>query len=130
MSDVDRDQGSRLKSLIDDLEQRLYDLKHFYVASEINSHCDDLIGEVELTIESAIDHLSKVRTRMTTEINDYRTKLLDRAGEQDSDFQESFTKLSKEASEFKSTTHASASCTASAVAFDKMDGELWQDFIA
>ena len=122
MSNENRDQASRLKSLTDDFEQRLYDLKHFDAASEINSHCDDLIGEVELTIESAMDHLNKVRTRMATEINDYRANLLDTAGEQQSDVQESFTKLSREAADFRSATSDSASCNVSDEALDKMDG--------
>ena len=104
MSTKRPDQTSYLKSLIEDLEQRVYDLSNFDAASEINYHCDDLIGQVTLTIESAMEHLNKVQTRMVNEVNAYRTRRLNaqKLGPELSPGQEKLEKLSTEIEAFKS----------------------------
>ena len=107
MSKQASDQAAKYKSLVEDLEQRIEDLKHSDAASEVNSHCDDLIGQVMLTIESAMDHLNKVQTRMVNEVNEYRTNLLDAAvssKEKLSPAQEELKKLSQEFQGFKSNS--------------------------
>lgn len=96
------EQASHLKSLVDDLEETVYNLRVF----EIHCHCDDLIGQITLTIDSAIEHLNQVKTKMTNQTNDYRTRLVDKAEASKSSHklspaQEEFKKLSKEFQAFK-----------------------------
>ena len=112
MSTESLDHASHIKSLINDLDDRISDLKHFDANSEINFHCDDLIGQVMLTIESAMEHLNKVQTRMVNEVNKYRTDLLNasdlaKSGAKQSPVQERFQTLSAEMSEFKTKALAS-----------------------
>ena len=104
MSTPKRDQASSLKSLIGDLEERIHELKLFDAASEVNLHCDELIGQVTLTIESAMEHLNNVQTRMFNEINQYRAELIDASSSREqSKAKEEFKKLWQEFETFKST---------------------------
>ena len=103
MATPKRDQTSCLKSLIDDLEERIHELKLFDAVSEVNFHCDDLIGQVTLTIESAMEHLNNVQTRMFNEINEYRAALIDASSREQSKAKEELKKLWQELETFKST---------------------------
>ena len=71
------DEAVKLKALIRELEERIYNLRLFDKASEVDAHCDDLIGQVTLNIESAVNRLNKLQDEMIKRINNYRNTLLE-----------------------------------------------------
>ena len=77
MSKSQQDQTSFLKTMLGELDERVSNMRFFDRTYEINTHCDDLVGQVTLATDSAIDDLNKNRKAMINEINSYRTRLLE-----------------------------------------------------
>ena len=70
------DEQDRLRALISELQERIFRLRHFDKSCEINAHCDDLVGQIMITVESAVENLNKMQDSMIKEINQYRDGLL------------------------------------------------------
>ena len=101
------DMGARLKSMVQDLEERVHELKHFNRQSEINAFCDDLEGQVILMSESIMADVAKMQESMLGEIKSYRKRLIESAvnDAQDSDcspLKEELSELASQVEELSS----------------------------
>ena len=72
MSSANNPTRDYIKSLIGDLEERLYNLRIYDGKYEIDAYCDDLQSQVILTIESAIKDLNELQEKLLADINSYR----------------------------------------------------------
>ena len=69
--------NARLISAIDDLRERVYNLRFFDPQSEVNAHCDDLESSVILITESVLNFVAKIRDDLLAKISDYRKSLIE-----------------------------------------------------
>ena len=70
-------------------------MRLFDKTAEINLHCDDLVGQVTLAVESAMEHLNKVQVGLIDEINSYRTGLIQASNGASVEETDEWTNLSK-----------------------------------
>ena len=49
-------------NVMDDLLERVSDLRLFDRTYEVNTYCDDLVSQVLLSVQSAVGHLFKIQT--------------------------------------------------------------------
>ena len=70
-------QGAFLKSAIDDLKEKVYDMKFFDKKEEINVYCDELQCQVLVSIESMIATVNQLKDELLVEIESYRSKLVE-----------------------------------------------------
>ena len=71
------------ESLINELKDQKARLATLDLAEEVNVHCDNLIIDVTLTIQSEVDKLNKLESKLLAEIEEYRQERL-RAHESES----------------------------------------------
>ena len=67
------------ESVMQDLRERLFQLKTFDRAEEIHGHCDELVFLVMATVESAVRHLGEIQEELLDEVACYRDALLEQA---------------------------------------------------
>ena len=65
-----------LKSLMNDLGEKLRKIETFDQSEQINIYCDDLEIQVMEQIESTINHLNQIEKELLAEISGYRLRLL------------------------------------------------------
>ena len=65
-----------LKSMIEEVYEKIESMKCQDGQEEINFYCDSLELEVTETLRSAVEHLNRLQEEFLKEINDYRNKLL------------------------------------------------------
>lgn len=71
--------ASIVDSMIDGLRDRIYSLKGFDSAKEINAYCDDLEAEVLLAVESVMKHVKELQDGLLKKISKYRNELLEKS---------------------------------------------------
>ena len=66
----------KLNAFVGELKERVHNLRHFNKTYEINVYCDDLVSEVTLAVQSAVEHLHIVEADLIGKINKYRDELM------------------------------------------------------
>lgn len=67
---------AKLKSTLDDLDERVHQLETLDPRSEINVYCDELEIDVLSSVESAVKHLKTLQDNWLAEIKAYRDELM------------------------------------------------------
>ena len=62
---------------MDELREKIHELRSFNGREEINSYCDDLVSQVILAAESAHKHVENNQNLLISEIDAYRVRLLE-----------------------------------------------------
>ena len=106
MMEVDQveDMGALVKSAVDDLRERVYNLKLFDGTNEINTYCEDLQSQVIMTAESLIKKVNEFEKEMLKQIESYRSRLISHEAEGSNDHDSlklELTQFSEEVEAFK-----------------------------
>ena len=74
---TEENKGAQLKSMVDDLLERVNSLRSFDHKNEIHAYCDDLASQVVMSAESMVKAINQLQENLLSEIDLYRQRLVD-----------------------------------------------------
>ena len=94
----------RLRNSLLDLDEDIFKLRSYDKIEEINTSCDDQEARVSLFVDSAIEHLLKIKSELIQKISTHREALLSQIGERNS-WREDLTRLTTDLDLFRQKCH-------------------------